>query len=247
MPSWQLPLFALTGLQSIDLVHLVPYWLSTPALSLVFDPKISTCSSRSAVVELPPCCDALQPPLMPLVRVQSLSRLLRFTFERADQLRTGHLKDDLVTRRLAWTGREAPKSPVPGPVRTIEPCRTTWRTLGSSPRSEEQGPETSGSLGIQLQSSPRSRSASLSRGTKETFIPNQTFQLDLALFPALRKVLRPHVVSPSGRFEPLGLLWPALPTPKRKVADVQQVSEPRWVQLKAKERASCSEERRGYL
>lgn len=121
--------------------------MSTPALSLVFDPKISTCSSRSAVVELPQCGDALQPPLMPLARVQSLSRLLRFTFELADQLRTGHLKDDLVTRRLAGTGREAPKSPVPGPVRTIEPCQTIWRTLGSSPRSEKQGPETSGSPG----------------------------------------------------------------------------------------------------
>jgi hypothetical protein len=84
---------------------------------------------------------------MPLARVQSLSRLLRFTFELADQLRTGHLKDDLVTRRLAGTGREAPKSPVPGPVRTIEPCQTIWRTLGSSPRSEKQGPETSGSPG----------------------------------------------------------------------------------------------------
>lgn len=64
-----------------------------------------------------------------------------------DQLRTGDPRDDLLTRWLAWTGRRAPKSPVSGPVRTIEPCRTTKQTLGSLPRSEEQGPETSGSPG----------------------------------------------------------------------------------------------------
>jgi hypothetical protein len=65
LPLERRPLIALTWTsECIDLGHLVPYWLSTPAMGFGRP-------SRCLVVERLHRCDTNQDPLMPLARVQS--------------------------------------------------------------------------------------------------------------------------------------------------------------------------------
>jgi len=65
LPLERRPLIALTWTsECIDLGHLVPYWLSTPAVGFGRP-------SRCLVVERPHRCDTNPDPLMPLARVQS--------------------------------------------------------------------------------------------------------------------------------------------------------------------------------